>query len=169
MVAISRRQQDHAVQFVVGVDMGAAVGLIDLAVGAVLGAGVFGLIRLVGILGLVDVFAAVEAGGHIAAGVDDGAVLVLGLARRHLTVAVAVALDSGVILASPAWRFRSHSVGNEIHKQKGQQPVFLNGKPAAGSSDLERRVFTLGIHQRYHSIFIGIGYRFCRFHQQPKD
>ena len=63
------------------------------------GAGVFGLIRLVGILRLVDVFAAVEAGGYVAAGVDDGPVLVLGLARRHLTVAVAVALDRGVILA----------------------------------------------------------------------
>lgn len=57
------------------------------------GAGVFGLIRL------VDVFAAVEAGGYIAAVVDDGAVLVLGLARGHLTIAVAVALDRGVILA----------------------------------------------------------------------
>ena len=90
---------DHAVQFVVGVDMGAAVGLIDLAVGAVLGAGVLGLIRLIGVVRLVDVFAAVEAGGHVAAGVDDGAVLVLGLAWRHLTVAVAVALDGGVILA----------------------------------------------------------------------
>ena len=33
------------------------------------GAGVFGLIRL------VDVFAAVQAGGHIAAVVDDGAIL----------------------------------------------------------------------------------------------
>src|SRR5699024_145199 len=57
--------------------------------------GVFGLIRLVGILRLVDVFAAVEAGGHVAAVVDDGAVLVLMLARRHL----AVALDRGVFLA----------------------------------------------------------------------
>ena len=44
-------------------------------------------------------FTAVQAGGHIAAGVDDGPVLVLGLARRHLTVAVAVALDRSVILA----------------------------------------------------------------------
>ena len=51
------------------------------------------------VLGLVDVFAAVEAGGHVAAGVDDGPVLVLMLARRHLTVAVAVALDRGVVLA----------------------------------------------------------------------
>ena len=75
--------------------MSAAVGLIDLAVGAVLGAGILGFIRLVGVFRLVDVFAAVEAGGHIAAGVDDGPVLVLGLARRHL----AVTLDSSVMLA----------------------------------------------------------------------
>ena len=63
------------------------------------GAGILGFVRLVGILGLVDVFAAVEAGGHVAAGVDDGPVLVLGLARGHLAVAVAVALDRGVLLA----------------------------------------------------------------------
>ena len=63
------------------------------------GAGILGFVRLVGILGLVDVFAAVEAGGYIAAVVDDGAVLVLSLAWRHLTIAVAVALDRGVILA----------------------------------------------------------------------
>ena len=75
--------------------MGAAVGLIDLAVGAVLGTGVLGFVRLVGIRGLVDVFAPVEGGSHVAAVVDDGAVLVLGLARRHLTVA----FDSGVLLA----------------------------------------------------------------------
>ena len=57
------------------------------------GAGVLGLVRL------VDVFATVEAGRHIAAVVDDGAVLVLVLARGHLAVAVAGALDRGVILA----------------------------------------------------------------------
>lgn len=63
------------------------------------GTGVLGFVRLVGVVRLVDVFAAVEAGGHIAAGVDDGPVLVLVLARGHLAVAVAVALDSGVLLA----------------------------------------------------------------------
>ena len=63
------------------------------------GAGVFGLIRLIGVVRLVDVLAAVQAGGHIAAGVDNGAVLVLMLARGHLAVAVAVALDRSVILA----------------------------------------------------------------------
>ena len=51
---------------------------------------------MVGVL-LGDVFAAVQAGRHIVAGVDDGPVPVLGLARGYL--AVAVALDSGVILA----------------------------------------------------------------------
>ena len=77
------------------------------------GAGILGFVRLVGILGLVDVFAAVEAGGYIAAVVDDGAVLVLGLAWRHLTIAVAVALDRGVILAG-LWlggRFFRRGVG----------------------------------------------------------
>ena len=90
------------------------------------GTGVLGFVRLVGILGIVDVFAAVEAGGYIAAVVDDGAVLVLMLARRHLTVAVAVALDSGVILAglqlgsvihtqaAPALKSSAGAVGNHI-------------------------------------------------------
>ena len=79
--------------------MGALVGLIGLLIVLILGAGVFGLVGLIGVVRLVDVFAAVETRGHITAGVDDGAVLVLGLAWRHLTVAVAVALDGGVILA----------------------------------------------------------------------
>ena len=87
---------DHAVQFVVGVDMGA---LVRLLIVLILSAGVFGLVRLVGVVRLVDLVAAVQAGGHIAAWVDDGPVLVLMLARRHLTVAVAVALDRSVILA----------------------------------------------------------------------
>ena len=43
--------------------------------------------------------AAVEAGGYVSAVVDDGAVLILMLARGHLAVAVAVALDGGVFLA----------------------------------------------------------------------
>ena len=52
---------DHAVQFVVGVDMGALVGLIGLLIVLILGSGVFGLIRLIGVVRLVDVFAAVQA------------------------------------------------------------------------------------------------------------
>ena len=39
------------------------------------GAGVFGLIRLIGVVRLVDVLAAVQAGGYVAAVVDDGAIL----------------------------------------------------------------------------------------------
>ena len=39
------------------------------------GAGVLGLVGLVGGVRLVDVFAAVQAGGYVAAVVDDGAIL----------------------------------------------------------------------------------------------
>lgn len=52
-------------------------------------------VLLVRVVRIVDVFATVQAGHHIAAGGDDATALALGLARRNLTVA----LDSGVILA----------------------------------------------------------------------
>ena len=83
--------------------MGALVGLIGLLIVLILGAGVFGLVGLIGVVRLVDVFAAVETRGHITAGVDDGAVLILMLAWRHLTVAVAVALDGRILLDFPTW------------------------------------------------------------------
>src|SRR5699024_4109477 len=75
------------------------VGFVGLLIVLILGAGIFGLVGLIGVVRLIDLVAAVQAGGHIAAVVDDIAVLVLVLARRHLTVAVAVALDGGILLA----------------------------------------------------------------------
>lgn len=54
---------------------------------------------LIGVIRLVDLVAAVQAGRHIPAGIDDGVVLILMLARRHLAVTVPVALDGGVHFA----------------------------------------------------------------------
>lgn len=85
---------------------------ICLLIVLILGAGVFGLVGLIGVVRLVDLVAAVQAGGHIAAIVDDIAVLVLMLARRHL--AVAVALDGGILLASPAWWSPPQRFENDI-------------------------------------------------------
>ena len=75
--------------------MGALVGFVGLLIVLILGAGVFGLVGLIGVVRLVNLVAAVQSGRYITAGVNDGPVLVLGLARRHL----AVALDRGVILS----------------------------------------------------------------------
>lgn len=61
----------HAVQLVVGVDMGALVGFVGLLIVLILGAGVFGLVGPIGVVRLIDLFAAVQAGGHIATVVDD--------------------------------------------------------------------------------------------------
>ena len=79
--------------------MGTLVSFVDYLIVLILGAGVFGLVGLIGVVRLVNLVAAVQSGRYIAAGIDDGAVLILMLARRHLTVAVAVVLDRSVILA----------------------------------------------------------------------
>ena len=101
--------------------------MVGLLIALVLGAGVFGLVGLIGVVRLVDLVAAVQARRHIAAGVDDGAVLILMLARRHLTVAVAVALDRGVILAGPrlgGFLRSSLIMTSSENTNKYQRPVF---------------------------------------------
>ena len=80
----------------------AMLALLGLAVGLVLGTGVFrlaGLAGLVGILRLIRLFAAVQSGGIMPGGILDAALVVLGLPRRYLAVSVAVAGDGSVVLA----------------------------------------------------------------------
>ena len=87
------------VQLVVCVDMSAFIGLVRLLVVFILGAGIFGLIRLIGVVRLVDMFTAVQTRRHIAAGVDDISITIFGLPRGNLTVAVAVTFNGGIFFA----------------------------------------------------------------------
>ena len=107
--------------------MGALVGFVSLLIVLILGAGVFGLVGLIGVVRLIDLVAAVQAGGHIAAVVDDIAVLVLMLARRHLAVAVAVALDGGILFAG----LRLGGVLRSVLKMTSSEHA--SKRPAAGS------------------------------------
>ena len=84
---------DHAVQFVVGVDMGALIGLVRLLAVLIICSGIFGVIRL------VNLIATVQTRCHIADGVHDVSITIFGLSRRNLTVSVAVTFNGGIFFA----------------------------------------------------------------------
>ena len=79
--------------------MGALIGFVRLLVVLILGAGVFGLVRLVGVRRLVNMFTAVQTRRHIAAIVDDVSITIFGLSRGNLTVSVAVTFNGGIFFA----------------------------------------------------------------------
>src|SRR5699024_10333081 len=112
----------HTVQLIVGVDVSTAVGLVCLLVVLILGSGIFGLVRLVRVFGLVNLIATVQTRRHIAAIVDDGAVLVLMLARRNLSVSIAVTFNGGIFFAGLrlGGRFFRRGVGGRRFGLGGQ-------------------------------------------------